>query len=1119
MTGAAAASYEWAVSADGKDWSVVETEDDETFGVTADLLGMYVKVTVTAEDGETASDVTTEKVAENEEFGEIEIVSAEATAANEITVTLANSVISSDTTIEVKKGTSTIDVTDTWNSTFDEVVLTTAANLSAGTYAVTLTSETDETNTDTATFEVTGRYVKEIVIDVDTALTDPNDKKIAYAHYDVLDNYGESVRNSTSIMWAGSATITGDKTTGKLTITKTNNNDWVYNEQIYVTGVYAKTGVSVQKTLTVGSQQALNSLEIAGFVKKGTTEIVKTLPAGFQNDTYYILFNALDQNGTQMKVGTVNGDDITFVSDNVLVVKEIKKPLKAGGLTVNGVEYEAAFVEPGIKVSEGGAVTVTAIANKTGNKTEIAMIVGIDAVVASFTLSSPSVIVADGDTDVEIPFTALDKDGNQITKFDTLAKQETFNTLSFTASEGTLKLAEQDDGTAKLLWSDKEMLWTNGQTTDGIDRPISLTVVVVGGGTDNEMISVSDKRRPDGIIAAAVDEAYTEKATITIYGGDGSDTNPDPDTGAETGSFESFQFVDQYGKTIKGTDADEKYGDSTGFFAQSERNNTVFSDSDLKGHVFAVRAIYAGSGNIKCSQNLTGSTTVIGDSTTAANHFAKQAVIRNGNALTFQTQNVESAATGEGFKFEIAKTKEKIAADTATDWEASSPSRYVETAVVDLSQIKSFTIGDLNKFYAGKNGDWTAKGQVASGKAGTGAGKLNDATDTQFNAAAITGGLTSAAAADKDYKQEVKVTGKWNGKDVAIPKTFFKVTGNKISTGAAGTEALNDNVVDTILDGLKVQDLYDKSSAMGVSKDASDTLKVTLYNKESSDFVTDAGGILAAPLAYNDLVNNSAEIVATWTDTNITDADSIAAAAASIVVEKVIPSGTTVTAAEVTLAAAKAAIEAVGTDVGDGTLAQKADLKTAINGKAPKATVAAQGGTTDVAYPIYDTASIKVTISDQDSKASVIEGLEESYTIAPDTTVIDNDDLLTALGVSSGDVVVKNQYGVTLTGAVITYRATNIAENKDAYALNNFTVSGNDTAAIAFTGLERGDTFDLVLSSGAASATTTITVGADKLANITGDKNNYLDELLDLDGVYDLTALPRLEKQRKDGLS
>lgn len=124
---------------------------------------------------------------------------------------------------------------------------------------------------------------------------------------------------------------------------------------------------------------------------------------------------------------------------------------------IAGDEYEASFVSPGIKVADGGTVTVTAIATKTGSKSELTFDVTPTAVIQSFSFAEPSGVVADGDQDVEIPFTALDVDGNEVTDFDTIAKQRTFNELTLNASEGTLELKEEDDGTATLLWSDRAL--------------------------------------------------------------------------------------------------------------------------------------------------------------------------------------------------------------------------------------------------------------------------------------------------------------------------------------------------------------------------------------------------------------------------------------------------------------------------------------------------------------------------------------------------------------------------------------------------------------------------------------------------------------------------------------
>ena len=64
-------------------------------------------------------------------------------------------------------------------------------------------------------------------------------------------------------------------------------------------------------------------------------------------------------------------------------------------------------------------------------------------------MSLPAGILADGET-IEIPFEAYDQNGDKITNFTTLARNEQFNALTFNASTGTLVLSEKDDGTAKL---------------------------------------------------------------------------------------------------------------------------------------------------------------------------------------------------------------------------------------------------------------------------------------------------------------------------------------------------------------------------------------------------------------------------------------------------------------------------------------------------------------------------------------------------------------------------------------------------------------------------------------------------------------------------------------------
>ncbi len=1064
--------------------------DEAEYDVLVGDVGVKLSACVTI-DGEEYWTDQTAKVEKAD--GQIEIVAAEATAVNVIEVTLAEAVDIDDTTVALTKGTSEIPVTVDWADDNKGVTLTSATKLTKGTYTVTLTSEEDETNTDSEDVEIVDQYVDEIVITTDTALTSAN-KKSAYANYDVFDQYGQSIRTSTSITWAGSCEITPDKTTGKLTLKKNGGADWVYNEQIFVTGVNAKTGASVNKTLTVGTEQNLDTLEIAGFVKKGTSTIIQKLPKDFKENTYYLLFKPLDQNGTQMAASDLKGNDVTFVSNNVLVVKEVETRLVEK--TVEGTTYVAAFVQPGIKVSDGGEVTITAIANRTGNQTEISMVVGEGQVVSSFVMSAPATIVADGDENVEIPFVATDAEGNEIKDFVTLAQQETFNTLSFNASDGYLTLKEDNDGTAKLVWSDAlayrgDAGWTQGQCTDGLERPISLTAIVVGGGTDNQMISVSDKRRPDGILSVDMDKAYVEGTTITFEG--------------NTNKFEAFQFVDQYGKTIKGTKGSAyKYGDSTGFFAAASGN---FTDTELKGYTFGVRVEYAGSEHI--AMDATTTTTYL-DGTTVAT--SKEAIINGANKVVYATkQDVESASTGEGFKFAVSKFKAATGKTitNSADWDDMTPEKYVETAVVDLSQIQGVAIKDLNKFYAGRvttsEGVATGAGQINSDQLA----ELQDTSGTPASAAklvvaTVAGGITAGAGKNGAYNQEVKVAGTYNGNSVAIPAAYFTVTGSKIATDATGTGALGDSWVDALVTGgLKTTDLYDSKSSQGVSKDTTDTLTATLYNVSKT--YTNGEKTIKAPITYNTLSATVDTTIAGWATIAPTTAT---AAAAAVVTTGQIPAETTVDAATAILTAANESIASFANKtftVAGGT-PTVTDIKTEVAAETNAITALITAATPG--RPIFTTATKEITISDQDPSATKIDNLKESATLAPTLTEITNIENNTGIRADeSKAITVKDQYGVTLAGAVITYLATDLAESATGYAENNLNVVGQSSTTLSVKGAERADTFTLTLKSGSASASCAVTVGADTEACIVNAYNCYTEDLV-----------PVLEAQRIAGL-
>ncbi|MBO5154688.1 MAG: hypothetical protein J6C00_10125 [Eubacterium sp.] len=881
-----------------------------------------------------------------------------------------------------------------------------------GTYTVTVKNATEET---TGNAEVTSQKVSAIKILNKVALTAAvksiegdaayEDATGVLVYYDVVDQYGESMRNSTTIEWSTSCKVkSNDKTKGVLTLERTDNKAFTYGESVYVTGVHAKTGTSVSETLTVGAKQALNTVEVKGFVKKGTSEILTSLPAGFKSNAYYLVYSVLDQNGNEMSAAKYMGSEVgsdaevTFISDNILVLKEITKTGETI-LTLDGVEYCAAFVEPGIDVNKGGEVNITAIANKTGNKNNFNVVVGNNQILKSFTMSQPSGVVADGE-DAVIPFTALDQEGKEIKNFVTLASQSDFNRLQLNASTGTFKLYENNDGTATLKWSDNtapEASW-NSNSEDGIDRPISLTAVVVGGETSNEMIYVSDKAMPVAIKSVDMDSVYVQRSEEKI-------------------TLSSFTFIDQYGREITktsfndGNTGNANKGDvkDNGFFQYA--NGTGLSGTEFNGYDFGIKVEFKGSAaNLEDYTAATGYDAITGP---AIKHIG----IKDTNFVTGAAFKITSAAAfsvcaDQTIKFSIEKYK--------TDYDNVSPVKNLSFKGVNIDRVSSFEIKDLNTFYV--NTDLSDKVNGAVG----GLTKDDIAVAggvTKLGTASIGANGSDDVATDvttpNNYYQEVKVTGKFNGVTVNVPKDYYTVAGGKLGTALDGdlvsTAAIGKNVIDSVAvstGALKASDLYDANSAQFTRKLAEDTLKVTVYKASGSSIVVD-------------------------------------------------------------------------------------DSK------------------------IVNTATKKVAISDAAPYAAKICAADE-YTISPDLTIIDDLDNPSAL-LSWADYTaykkdysintywkVLDQYGVAITAESYAYKITDVKENADRYAENNFTVDKNDTSDTTIKGAECGDTFVLTITAKAGGATATkeikITVGADAKANITGSTNNYMDTLVDMDGASGLEA-------------
>ncbi len=709
----------------------VTFSSDNTEVATVDANGVVTGVkagtaTITASakvNGKTVKATTTITVADD-----FAITDLTATSASTLVATLATP-LTETAKVEVTKAGITTPVSGEVKADGTTLTFSATANLTAGTYTMTIT---DGDKNASKSVEVQNEYVKEIVITSTQALTDPSDKKKAFIYYDVKNQYGESLRQSTSIEWSSSAKkITADKAAGKLTVESDQN--FVYGNQIYVTGVYTKTGVAVNKAVTVGMEQALNSVETVGFVDVNKpTKKLDSLPKDFAKNTYYMIYATKDQDGNLLDAANdnISTSKVTFISDNILLVKIDDKDEKT--FTIDGVEYSAVAVEPGQYVDKGGEVNITAISNKTGTKSVKNYVVGAGVLLSSLAITGPSETVADGDKNVKLAYTAKDTAGNTVTNYESIVRST--NTLSLTVSEGTLTVKEENDGTAGLYWSDDSKYdgWSESATADEVDRTVALTTVVVGGTSDNYLLSVSDKRKPVAI-----------KEIKSVNGGANAIVTNDTQT-IRFNNNDDVVYLDQYGKDMKATDA-------AAFFNYSYTNGFGKGTS----YAYGVKADFADN-----------------------NDFVSQSdvLLKNTSYTLSLTAKDANTILSDTVKFSIAQIKLADKNSAVSAWDVAGKVKTLSFDIVPVDRLSGIAFASVGKK-----------------KLNTGKDTFNNGSeDDSFDIKAAVADNTPFDKGGFD----VKVVGQYNAKTLQIPANYYainqsnvKATANKITAVSAG--ALN----------------------------------------------------------------------------------------------------------------------------------------------------------------------------------------------------------------------------------------------------------------------------------------------------------------------------------------
>ena len=572
----AAAKYEWAVSADGEEWSVVETETDETFAVTDDLVGMYVKVTVTAEDEETASDVTTEPVGVYEE---LEILSAEQIAKDKVQVTFS-APATADDKLTVKKGATEQSFTEAFDdATYMSKTLTFKNNLATGTYTVTLTPADKDVDPSTVEFEAkSSTKADRLEIENKYLVMKDGNFKEGYFFIKGYNEFDEPINLSgLTLNVAPSDSVSYDSSTGKVTV-KYANPGYAVVKNVSVFAQYTgKNGdiVTCQETLEVTTIGYPSEIEFGDVKKDGTPRSDGRITiAELGSNKYYVELNSVkDQYGNELSAKDLN--DLK-TAGFLTVIPDSNSPIYFGTnatpFTTKG-DKVVVFLTPSNGLPGAGQLMITG-AGGTFSKD---ILIEDDPYIASLSVTVPDLY--ENAWSDEFSFEAVDQYGDEINLYDFVpADGEYLQTLTF---------KDMNHQVVKRTTITAEALGTWKVKKDTVKKTSKITYLPKG--TEKSIVTFTTL--PAGLLA-------TNVQTATI-GAKGKGALIVPQTSAATIEFGGtsnissyIQFKDANGKImdrLDPADAKTKYPKFIGGAdAAAIKTNAKIADKDITSWVWTV---------------------------------------------------------------------------------------------------------------------------------------------------------------------------------------------------------------------------------------------------------------------------------------------------------------------------------------------------------------------------------------------------------------------------------------------------------------------------------------------------------------------------------------------------
>ncbi|MGP3561993.1 S-layer homology domain-containing protein [Geobacillus sp. BK01] len=346
------------------------------------------------------------------------VVSVSAINAKTLEVKFNKAVDDTKAKFEVKRGNITANVSKiTWNKDKTAAQIELASKLFAGDYTVNVTGLTDQVLT--GTVKVENEKVAKIEIASDLAvLTGTSSVSVGYKVY---NQYGEDITAKTTITaTSSSGSASADAAKGIVNITGLTNPK--AGDKLSLTLVHGETATATSKVLTVSDASKVSEVTIEGLYNADKKELSEDT----RDADFYLLINAKDQYGNELKASDLNASSVVVNSSNPLVAKATASDFKE--ITVDGKKRIALKLDT--STATAGKTTVSIISLASAKVAQYEVEVKEGAKVDNFVLSQPELAVAK--EKVVLPFEAYDKQGNKVNKYELL------NAVRVTSTAGSV---------------------------------------------------------------------------------------------------------------------------------------------------------------------------------------------------------------------------------------------------------------------------------------------------------------------------------------------------------------------------------------------------------------------------------------------------------------------------------------------------------------------------------------------------------------------------------------------------------------------------------------------------------------------------------------------------------